>query len=88
MTRDATARKYWRLLLVTIGVAFAAAGLTFWFAWRLPGTTAINQVVLGIVVHVLFGYIVAMSGITIYGSDLAVGERSSPPSGAAAGSSS
>lgn len=72
--RDATARKYWGGLLITIGVAFAASGLTFWFAWGFPETTAVNQVVLGIVVHVLFGYIVVMSGITIYRSDLAYDE--------------
>ena len=71
---DAPARKYWGGLLITIGVAFAAAGLTFWFAWGFPQTTAVNQVVLGIVVHVLFGYIVVMSGITIYRSDLAYEE--------------
>lgn len=71
---DAPARKYWGGLLITIGVAFAAAGLTFWFAWGFPETTAVNQVVLGIVVHVLFGYIVVMSGITIYRSELAYEE--------------
>lgn len=71
---DGSGRKYWGVLLITIGVAFAAAGLTFWFAWGLPETGAANQVVLGIVVHVLFGYIVVMSGITIYRSDLAVDE--------------
>lgn len=72
--RDAPARKYWGVLLITVGGAFAAAGLTFWFAWGFPETTAVNQVVLGIVVHVLFGYIVVMSGITIYRSDLAYDE--------------
>ena len=72
--REAPARKYWGGLLITVGVAFAAAGLTFWFAWGFPETTAVNQVVLGIVVHVLFGYIVVMSGITIYRSDLAYDE--------------
>ena len=71
---DARRRRYWGLLLVTLGVAFAAAGLTFWFAWGLPETTAVNQVVLGVVVHVLFGYIVVMSGITVYRSDLALEE--------------
>jgi signal transduction histidine kinase len=71
---NASGRKYWGLLLITIGIAFAAAGLTFWFAWGFPETSATNQVVLGIVVHVLFGYIVVMSGITIYRSDLAVDE--------------
>ncbi|QLD87669.1 ATP-binding protein [Natronomonas salina] len=74
MMRDAPGRKYWGLILITIGVAFAAAGLTFWFAWGFPETSAANQVVLGIVVHVLFGYIVVMSGITIYRSDLAYEE--------------
>lgn len=74
MMRDAQGRKYWGALLITIGVAFAAAGLTFWFAWGFPRANAANQVVLGIVVHVLFGYIVVMSGITIYRSDLAFDE--------------
>ena len=72
--RDAPGRKYWGAILITIGVAFAASGLTFWFAWGFPETSAVNQFVLGIVVHVLFGYIVVMSGITIYRSDLAYGE--------------
>jgi len=74
MMDDTTGRKYWGTFLATLGVAFAAAGLTFWFAWGFRETTAVNQVVFGIVVHVLFGYVVVMSGITIYRSDLAVAE--------------
>lgn len=65
-------RKYWGSILVTLGVTFAAAGLTFWFAWGFPESSTVNRVVLGIVVHVLFGYIVVMSGVAIYDSDLAV----------------
>ncbi|QLD87213.1 ATP-binding protein [Natronomonas halophila] len=67
-------RKRWGALFVTLGVTLAAAGLTFWFAWGLPNAGTYNQVVLGIVVNVLFGYIVVMSGVTIYRSDLAVSE--------------
>ncbi|WP_336133484.1 HAMP domain-containing sensor histidine kinase [Natronomonas amylolytica] len=67
-------RKRWGALFVTLGVTLAAAGLTFWFAWGLPTAGSYNQAVLGIVVHVLFGYIVVMSGLTIYRSDLAVSE--------------
>lgn len=70
----ADSRKRWGALFVTLGVTLAAAGLTFWFAWGLPAAGSYNQVVLGIVVHVLFGYIVVMSGVTIYRSDLAVSE--------------
>lgn len=71
---DRLGRRGWGALFVTLGVTLAAAGLTFWFAWGLPETRAYNQVVLGIVVHVLFGYIVVMSGVMIYRSDLAVAE--------------
>jgi two-component system OmpR family sensor kinase len=67
-------RKRWGALFVTLGVTLAAAGLTFWFAWGLPTAGSYNQAILGIVVHVLFGYIVVMSGLTIYRSDLAVSE--------------
>jgi signal transduction histidine kinase len=67
-------RKRWGALFVTLGVTLAAAGLTFWFAWGLPSAGSYNQAILGIVVHVLFGYIVVMSGLTIYRSDLAVSE--------------
>lgn len=73
-TDGAHGRRYWGVALASLGVTFAAAGLTFWFAWGFPGTTATNQAVLGIVVHVLFGYAVVMSGITIYRSELAVEE--------------
>lgn len=72
--RASIGRKYWAAILVTLGVAFAAAGLMFWFAWGFAETRAYNQLVFGIVVHVLFGYIVVMSGIIIYRSDLAVDE--------------
>lgn len=61
-------------LLGTIGVAFAASGLTLWFSLYHPRTTELNQLVLGVVVHVLFGYIVVMSGIVIYQSDLRTDE--------------
>lgn len=64
----------WGFVFISLGVTLAAAGLTFWFAWGLPGTSSVNQAVLGIVVHVLFGYIVVMSGLTIYRSDLDVAE--------------
>lgn len=72
--RTSIGRKYWAAIMVTLGVAFAAAGLMFWFAWGLPETKAYNQIVFGIVAHVLFGYIVVMSGIMIYRSELAVDE--------------
>ncbi len=62
------------VFLTTLGLAFAAAGLAFWFAIYRPRTTAVNQAVLGIVVHVLFGYIVLMSGLVIYHSDLSEAE--------------
>ena len=62
------------LVLATIGIAFAAAGLAFWFVIYRPRTTAINQAVLGIVVHVLFGYIVLVSGVVVYRSDLSAAE--------------
>lgn len=64
------ARTYWGAIFVTLGATFAAAGLTFWFAWGFPTEGQMNQVVLGIVVHVLFGYIVVSSGIAIYQSDM------------------
>lgn len=64
----------WGFVFISLGVTLAAAGLTFWFAWGLPSTSSVNQVVLGIVVHVLFGYIVVMSGLTVFRSDLAVRE--------------
>lgn len=62
------------VLLGTLGVAFAASGLTLWFVLYGPHTTALNQIVLGIVVHVMFGYIVVMSGIVIYRSELSESE--------------
>ncbi len=62
------------VFLATLGIAFAGTGLAFWFAIYRPRTTAINQAVLGIVVHVLFGYIVLMSGIVIYRSDFSTAE--------------
>jgi|GEM_PF-1093669 len=64
----------WGFVFISLGVTLAAAGLTFWFAWGLPGTSSVNQAVLGIVVHVVFGYIVVMSGLTIYRSDLDTAE--------------
>lgn len=68
------ARRYLGLLLGSIGVAFAIAGLTLWFATVRPRTTELNQAVLGIVVHVLFGYIVVMSGIVLVRSELPVSQ--------------
>jgi signal transduction histidine kinase len=62
------------ILIGTIGVAFAASGLALWFTLYRPRTSAISQAVLGIVVHVLFGYIVIMSAVVIYRSDLSVSE--------------
>ena len=62
------------ILLITIGIAFAASGLAFWFTLYRPTTVAINQAILGIVVHVLFGYIVVMSGVVIYRSRLTTAE--------------
>lgn len=62
------------LLLGTLGVAFAASGLAFWFILYRPRTTAIAQAILGIVVHVLFGYIVLMSGFVIHRSELSTSE--------------
>jgi hypothetical protein len=67
-------RLHFGAFLGTLGVAFAASGLLLWFVSYRPRTNAINQAVLGIVVHVLFGYIVVMSGITIYRSDLSIPE--------------
>lgn len=64
----------WGFVFISLGVTLAAAGLTFWFAWGLPTTSSVNQAVLGIVVHVVFGYIVVMSGLTIYRSDLDIAE--------------
>lgn len=67
---EQTRRTYLGLLVGSVGVSFAIAGLTLWFGLVLPRTTAFNQMVLGIVVHVLFGYIVVMSGIVVYRSEL------------------
>lgn len=65
-------RRYFGLLLGSIGVAFAVAGLTLWFVSVRPRTTELNQAVLGIVVHVLFGYIVVMSGVVVTRSELTI----------------
>ena len=62
------------LLIGTLGGAFAASGLAFWFVLHRPRTTPIGQVILGIVVHVLFGYIVLMSGVVIHRSELSDSE--------------
>lgn len=62
---DRRHRTFFVALLVTVGVAFAIAGLTLWFVLIRPRTTELNQAVLGIIVHVLFGYIVVMAGIMI-----------------------
>jgi signal transduction histidine kinase len=61
-------------LIGAIGIGFAASGLAFWFALYRPRTTAISQAVLGIVVHVLFGYIVVMSGFVVHRSRLSGSE--------------
>jgi signal transduction histidine kinase len=63
--REPTRRQAFGLALVAIGAAFAVAGLTLWFAVVRPRTSELNQAVLGIVVHVLFGYIVVMGGIVL-----------------------
>ncbi|MFO7925209.1 MAG: sensor histidine kinase [Halobacteriota archaeon] len=63
-------RAFFATLLVTSGIAFAIGGLTLWFVLVRPQTTELNQVVLGIIVHVLFGYIVAMAGISLASTDL------------------
>jgi signal transduction histidine kinase len=63
--RRPTRRQTFGLLLGAIGVGFAISGLTLWFVVIRPRTTEINQAILGIVVHVLFGYIVAMGGIVL-----------------------
>ncbi|CCQ36372.1 histidine kinase [Natronomonas moolapensis 8.8.11] len=57
------------LLLGSVGIVFAASGLTLWFAWIRPRTADLNQAVFGIVVHVVFGYIVVMSAIVLLRSD-------------------
>ena len=62
---DRRHRSVFVALLVTVGVAFAIAGLTMWFVLVRPQTTELNQAVLGIIVHVLFGSVVVMAGITI-----------------------
>jgi signal transduction histidine kinase len=62
------------MFLGTLGVAFAAAGLALWFVLYQPRAASINRTVLGIVVHVLFGYILLMSGVVVYRSDLSTAE--------------
>ncbi|MCQ4333212.1 HAMP domain-containing histidine kinase [Natronomonas sp. F2-12] len=62
------------ILLWTLGIAFAAAGLALWFVLYRPRTTSLHRLVLGVVVHVLFGYILTMSGILVYRSDLSTDE--------------
>jgi hypothetical protein len=52
-------------LLGSIGIALAASGLTLWFVWARPRTVELNQAVLGIFVHVLFGYVIIMSAIVL-----------------------
>jgi signal transduction histidine kinase len=69
-----THRVYAGLLLATLGIAFAVAGLTLWFVVVRPQTTRLNQAVLGIVVHVLFGYVVVMGGVVLARSELSVRE--------------
>ena len=67
---EAVRRRCFGLFVVSLGVAFAVAGLTLWFTVVRPRTAALNQAVLGIVVSVLFGYIVVMSGIVLVRSEL------------------
>ena len=70
----ATQRRYIGMLLGSIGVAFAIAGLTLWFTTVRPRTTELNQAVLGIVVNVLFGYIVVMSGIVLFRREMPIAQ--------------
>lgn len=65
---------YFGVLFGAIGVAFAVSGLTLWLGVIRPQTTALNQAVLGITVHVLFGYIVVMSGIVVSRSSMSLAE--------------
>jgi signal transduction histidine kinase len=69
---DRRRRTFFVALLVTVGVAFAVAGLTLWFVLIRPQTTALNQAVLGIIVHVLFGYVVMMAGISIARNEFSI----------------
>lgn len=71
---DADRQTYFGILFGAIGVAFAVSGLTLWFGVIRPRTTELNQAVLGIVVHVIFGYIVVMSGIVVSRSDMSFSE--------------
>lgn len=71
---DANRSTYFGILLGALGITFAVSGLTLWFGVIRPQTTALNQVVLGIVVHVLFGYIVVMSGIVVSRSSMSLSE--------------
>lgn len=59
-------------LLGTVGTVFVVSGLTLWFAVGRPQTAQLNQAVLGIIVHVLFGYIVVMGAVVLVRSDLSV----------------
>lgn len=68
----ATNRVHFGLLLGSIGLAFAISGLTLWFVAVRPQTTQLNQAILGIIVHVIFGYIVVMGGIVVIRSNLSV----------------
>jgi signal transduction histidine kinase len=62
---DAIRRRSLGVLLGSIGIAFAASGLTLWFVWVRPRTVELNQAVFGISVHVLFGYVIVMSAIVL-----------------------
>lgn len=66
---ETTHRRSLGVLLGSIGIAFAASGLTLWFAWLRLRTADPNQAVFSIVVHVLFGYVVVMSAIVLLRSD-------------------
>lgn len=71
---DADRQTFFGILFGAIGVAFAVSGLTLWFGVVRPRTTELNQAVLGIVVHVTFGYIVVMSGLVVSRSNMSLSE--------------
>jgi len=66
---ETTRRRSLGVLLGSIGIAFAASGLTLWFARIRLRTAGLNRVVFGVVVHVLFGYVVVMSAIVLLRGD-------------------
>lgn len=68
---EATRRRRVGLLLGSFGVAFAVFGLVLWFVSVRPRTAELNRAVLGIVAHVLFGYVVVTSGLVFLGEESA-----------------